>query len=71
MCEITINRDKIRIIIDEILRIVPLHITYFIYLIIYEFATNRNLTCAELMRKAYQLGRPWWNAKRNFYVIDR
>ena len=24
----------------------------------FKFATNRNLICAELMRKAYQLGRP-------------
>ena len=58
------KQDKIRISIDEILRILIgiFHIAYLIEIILivffYEFATNRNLTCAELMRKANQLGRP-------------
>ena len=59
------KQDKIRISIDEILRIIIciFHIAFLIEIILivfffYEFATNRNLACAELMRKANQLGRP-------------
>ena len=58
------KQDKMRISMDEILRIVIciFHIAFLIEMILmlffYEFATNRNLACAELMRKANQLGRP-------------
>ena len=58
------KQDKIRISIDEILRIVIciFHIAFLIEIILigffYKFATNRNLACAELMRKANQLGCP-------------
>ena len=67
MCEITIKQDKIRIIIDEIFRIVIfnmyithniLHLVNYNLFLFYEFATNKNLTCAQLMRKSYQLERP-------------
>ena len=58
---------RIRIIKDEIFRIVIInkYITQSLLnsekynlILVYEFATNRNLTCAEPMRKANQLGHP-------------
>ena len=61
------KHDQIRIIIDEMFRIEIIYM-YIIQsmlhwlnhnlILFFEFATNRNLTCTELMRKAYQLGRP-------------
>ena len=66
MCEITMKQDKIRIIMDETFRILIfnmyithkiLHLVNYNLFLFYKFATNRNLTCAELMLKAYQLGR--------------
>ena len=61
------KQDEIRIILVEILRIeiINMYITHnMLHLVNYnlilfsEFAKNRNLTCAKLMRKAYQLVRP-------------
>ena len=68
MCEITIKHDRIRMIVDEIFRIVILdmyitrnilHLINYNLILSDEFATNRTLTCAEAMRKTYQLGRPY------------
>ena len=64
ICEITMKQDKICIIIHEIFRkiIINMCITNSILLLViiwfYEFATNRNLTCSELICKAFQLGHP-------------
>ena len=61
------KQDEIRIILDEIFRklIINMYITYsMLHLVNYnlilfsKFATNRSLTCIELMCKTYQPGRP-------------
>ena len=63
MCEIIMKHDEIRIIVVEIFRIViiimyitpsMLHLSNCNLIILYEFVTNRNITCTELMSKTYQ-----------------
>ena len=65
LCEITMIQYKIRILIDAIFRVVIinmyithtiLHSVNYNLILFYEFATNRNVFCAELMRKGFQLG---------------
>ena len=74
--------SNIRIILDEIFRIliINMYITHCILnwdnhnlILFYGKSTNRNLTCAELMRKAYQLGRPWWRSfkTRSYFFVYR
>ena len=50
------KQDKTRIIIDETVNNSYLHISFFIELLMYDFATNRNPTCAELIRKRSSSG---------------
>ena len=55
------KRDKIRIIIDEIFRIVinDMYITHnILHSFYYNLILSMNLLQTELMRKAYQLRRP-------------